>query len=378
MLRRIVTSLLGALISYSCVMAQHKVENFQQPFPVGQLQPTTKNFTGDVWVARIHQVDSLKLPAYNVTFAPGCINSWHYHTEGQVLVATAGAGFYQEKGKAARRLHAGDIVEIAPNVVHWHGAAPESWFAHIAMMPNPAQNKTIWQEPVGDEAYRQAVHQEETQSLSAQSGLSLKEKSIIDLGMFTGKGDLDGVARSVHQALEAGMTQNEIKEVLIQAYAYCGFPRSLRAIQTMMAVVDKRKSQGKIDPEGQEASVSQGNENKYRKGQATLAQLTGVPASDKLVGYGSFAPTIDRFLKEHLFADIFERDLLTYRERELATVSLLAGVGGVEPMVQAHMGICLHLGIRWQELAALVQRVEHHLGKTAAVPLKRILDGLRK
>lgn len=89
-----------------------------------------------------------------------------------------------------------------------------------------------------------------------------------------------------------------------------------------------------------------------------------------------FAPTIERFLKEHLFADIFERDLLTYREREFATVSVLAGVGGVEPMASGHMAICLHLGITAEQLTALLNIVETNLGKSYSEPLRGVLNRL--
>ena len=81
-------------------------------------------------------------------------------------------------------------------------------------------------------------------------------------------------------------------------------------------------------------------------------------------------------MKEHLFADLFERDLLTYRERELATVSILAGVGGVEPMAYGHMGICLHLGITPEQLTALLNIVETNLGPASAMPLREVLKNL--
>ena len=70
----------------------------------------------------------------NVTFEPGCRNNWHIHHQGgQILLVTAGRGYYQEWGKEPRELHPGDVVNIAPEVKHWHGAAPDSWFAHIAI-----------------------------------------------------------------------------------------------------------------------------------------------------------------------------------------------------------------------------------------------------
>ena len=309
-------------------------------------------------------------------FAPCCINSWHYHTGGQVLVATAGTGYYQEQGKPARRLHAGDIVEIAPGVVHWHGAAPDSWFAHVAVIPNSKTNKTVWQNPVGEAAYLAAIKVSNTQKAAVDNSLTARERAIIALGSYTGKGDLNGLRGAITSGFEAGMTQNEIKEVLIHAYAYGGFPRSLRAIQTMMEVVEAREAKGINDPVGREASAIKAKGNKYQRGANILAELTGVPAGNKRAGYTAFAPAIDTFLKEHLFADIFERDLLTYRERELATVSILAGVGGVEPMLQAHMGICLHLGITPNQLDKLIDIIEFNLGRQYSAPVRKIYDTL--
>ncbi len=94
---------------------------------------------------------------FNVTFEPGCRNNWHSHTGGQILIAVGGVGYYQERGKTARRLLPGDIVEIAPDVKHWHGAAPDSWFSHIAVECNPQSNKNTWFEAVSDEEYKEAV-----------------------------------------------------------------------------------------------------------------------------------------------------------------------------------------------------------------------------
>ena len=109
------------------------------------------------------------------------------------------------------------------------------------------------------------------------------------------------------------MTINEVNEVLIHAYAYCGFPRSLRTIQTFMRLVDERKANGIKDKVGREASVITDSGNRYERGRDVLAEISGVPADAPKAGYALFAPVIERFLKEHLFADLFERDLLTYR-----------------------------------------------------------------
>ena len=362
-------------ISSVAVYAQ-SAETFRQPYPLGDKLSPNPNFTGEVWLAPLTEKKELNVPMANVTFEPGCRNSWHSHKAGQLLIATAGIGYYQEKGEPARRLFPGDIVEIAPDVEHWHGAAPDSWFAHIAVTANPQANVAVWLEPVSDEEYRKATTEAESRYAEANEVLTAREQAIVAVASYTGKGDLEHLKSALTQALEAGMTINEIKEVLIHAYAYCGFPRSLRAIQTFMQVVDERKADGINDPVGREASAIKDNRSRYERGRDVLAEISGTPADTPKVGYAVFAPTIERFLKEHLFADLFGRDLLTWRERELATVSILAGVGGVEPMAYGHMSICLHLGITVGQLSALLNIVETNLGKTYSESLRGVLNQL--
>ena len=362
-------------ISSVAVYAQ-SAETFRQPYPLGDKLSPNPNFTGEVWLAPLTEKKELNVPMANVTFEPGCRNSWHSHKAGQLLIATAGIGYYQEKGVPARRLFPGDIVEIAPDVVHWHGAAPDSWFAHIAVTANPQANVAVWLEPVSDEEYRKATTEAESRYAEANEVLTAREQAIVAVASYTGKGDLEHLKSALMQALEAGMTINEIKEVLIHAYAYCGFPRSLRAIQTFMQVVDERKADGINDPVGREASAIKDSNSRYERGRDVLAEISGTPADTPKAGYAVFAPTIERFLKEHLFADLFGRDLLTWRERELATVSILAGVGGVEPMAYGHMSICLHLGITVGQLSALLNIVETNLGKTYSESLRGVLNQL--
>lgn len=362
-------------ISYFVTYAQ-TAGTFRQPYPLGEKLSPNPNFTGEVWLAPLSELKELNVPMANVTFEPGCRNSWHSHKAGQLLIATAGVGYYQEKGQPARRLFPGDIVEIAPDVEHWHGAAPDSWFAHIAITTNPKNNAAVWLSPVSDDQYREATSEAENCYAESNKILSVREQAIVAVASYTGKGDLEHLRRAFVQALEAGMTINEINEVLIHAYAYCGFPRSLRAIQTFMQIIDERKANGINDMFGREASATPNNKSRYELGRDVLAEISGTPADAPKTGYAVFAPTIERFLKEHLFADLFERDLLTYRERELATVSILAGVGGVEPMAYGHMGICLHLGITVEQLSALLNIVETNLGKTCSEPLRGVLNQL--
>lgn len=127
-------------------------------FPTGEPNVAYEQyFSGRSWLARLTSMNELNVPVSNVTFEPGCRNNWHSHTGGQLLICVGGEGYYQEKGKPARRLKAGDVVEIAPNVVHWHGAAPDSWFSHLAVECNPQTNSNAWFDPVTDEEYAEAV-----------------------------------------------------------------------------------------------------------------------------------------------------------------------------------------------------------------------------
>ena len=118
-------------------------------FPAGE-RFDNENFSGEVW---LKMLTGMPCPVANVTFAPACRNNWHTHRGGQILLVTAGRGYYQEWGKDARELRAGDVVEIPAEVKHWHGAAPDSWFSHIAIEIHPELGPATWLEPVADEVY---------------------------------------------------------------------------------------------------------------------------------------------------------------------------------------------------------------------------------
>lgn len=127
-------------------------------FPVGEENTAyAQYFSGKSWLAPLTKMRELNVPVSNVTFEPGCRNNWHSHTGGQILVAVGGVGYYQERGKTAIRMVPGDVIEIAPNIEHWHGAAPDQWFAHLAIACNPQTNENTWLEPVGNEEYAQAI-----------------------------------------------------------------------------------------------------------------------------------------------------------------------------------------------------------------------------
>lgn len=126
-------------------------------FPKGS--QVTANFTGSAFVNMlVPDVSGIyNCQVYDVVFEPGCRNDWHIHAGGQILLCTAGSGYYQEKGQPARRLQRGDLVEIPPQVEHWHGAAPDSSFTHIGISPNTPMGGATWLLPVTDEEYQQAT-----------------------------------------------------------------------------------------------------------------------------------------------------------------------------------------------------------------------------
>lgn len=202
------------------------------------------------------------------------------------------------------------------------------------------------------------------QAISPGSTLTVRQQHIIEIAAYTGKGDLENLKPALIAGLDNGLTVNEIREVLVHAYAYCGFPRSLRALHTFITVLDERKAHGIKDTIGRDASTIKDKRSRYERGRDVLAEISGVPADAPKARYAEFAPVIDRFLKEHLFADLFDRDVLTYAERELSTVSVLAAIGGVEPMLRSHMGICRNLGITQgqlnQMLAIVKQKTEKY------------------
>lgn len=126
----------------------------QMIFPIGTPNPYAQYFSGHSWLAPI---SDKMVPFFNVTFEPGCRNNWHIHKAskdgGQMLVGVAGRGWYQEEGKPAVEIFPGTVIHIPANVKHWHGAAKDSWFAHLAFEIEGENASNQWLEPVADEDY---------------------------------------------------------------------------------------------------------------------------------------------------------------------------------------------------------------------------------
>lgn len=124
-------------------------------FPIGEPNDAfAQYFVGQSYLA---PVSTEQVPIFNVTFAPACRNNWHIHRAksggGQMLICVGGRGYYQEWGKNAIEMNPGDCINIPANVKHWHGAAPDSWFSHLAVEINGEETGNEWLEAVSDEDY---------------------------------------------------------------------------------------------------------------------------------------------------------------------------------------------------------------------------------
>lgn len=213
----------------------------------------------------------------------------------------------------------------------------------------------------------------EAQNMDANQALSAKQQSIIPIAAFTANGDMEKLRTALHEGLDAGLTVNEIKEILVQMYAYAGFPRSLNGINTFMAVMDERQAKGIKDEMGKEASPVPADMNKDEYGAKVRARLGGREVIPPPSGYQLFTPVIDTFLKEHLFADIFARDNLDYQNRELATIAALASMTGTAGQLQFHLGAAMNTGLTEAQMKDFISVLKSKVGTKEAESAYEIL-----
>ncbi len=213
---------------------------------------------------------------------------------------------------------------------------------------------------------------------STSKELSKKEKALVPIASFTASGNIPKLKESLNQGLDDGLTVNEIKEALVHIYAYAGFPRALIGINTFIAVMDERQAQGKVDEAGKEASPLPANFDRNAYGHEVRNTLVGRDVSHRSSGYPVFSPIIDKFLVEHLFADIFVRDVLSHKQRELVTISTLAALPGTEPMFKGHLGIAERMGYSEAQLYDFIEvlrdRVSGHVADRSALVLSEAFE----
>jgi len=209
--------------------------------------------------------------------------------------------------------------------------------------------------------------------------LSPKQQALIPIAAFAAIGEIPQLNTALRRGLDAGLTVSQTKEVLVQMYAYAGFPRSLNALGELMKVLAERKQQGINDVAGEEPAPGPTGAELLSVGTANQTELSGTPVKGPLF---DFAPAIDFYLKAHLFGDIFSRDNLDWRSRELATVSALAAMTGTEGQLQAHIRISMNVGLsepQLRQVAVVLQKdVNLDAGQRANDALDRHLVTVKK
>lgn len=201
--------------------------------------------------------------------------------------------------------------------------------------------------------------------------LTPKQESIIPIAGFTAKGNQAALKLAMAEGLAAGLSVNEIKEILVQLYAYTGFPRSLNAISTLESLLNERNQKGIKDLIGKEPARQDFKGNKFTYGKEVVTKLTGSSATG---APQKFVPVIDTFLKEHLFADIFGRDNLDYQSREIATISALASLDGLEAQLRGHLSVGKNVGLTQGELRGIANRLFTKIGKAEGNTTTKILN----
>ncbi|HIQ34752.1 MULTISPECIES: carboxymuconolactone decarboxylase family protein [Acinetobacter] len=204
-----------------------------------------------------------------------------------------------------------------------------------------------------------------------ENTLSNQQQAIIPIAAFAATGDLESLNRALNQGLDDGLTINEIKAVLVQTYAYAGFPRSLNALAEFMRVIEQRKSQGSDDQEGKDSQPLAQDYNARVQGEQNQTQLVGQPVTGALF---EFSPEIDEYLKTHLFGDIFSRDVLSWQDREIATVSMLAAMTGTESQLKSHVNMSLNIQVSVQQLNQIQQILAEKVSLDASQKLQKILN----
>lgn len=211
--------------------------------------------------------------------------------------------------------------------------------------------------------------------VQASEELSARQQAIVTISTFTARGNIQELQKALNSGLNAGLSISEIKEILVQLYAYAGFPRSLNALQSFMGVLKERKQKGIKDKLGKAPNPLPANKTKLQLGTELQTKLVGQSIKGEIY---EFAPAIDQFLKEHLFGDIFGRDNLDFKTREIATISALATLGGVENQLRSHFGVGMYNGITERQLNHLVSIIQVSIGVKEGNAAKQVLQVVLK
>ena len=270
-----------------------------------------------------------------------------------------GRGIVGQWGEPSIAVREGDIVWFPPEVKHFHSAAPETAFVTISMSERTEDvASTNWLEQVTDEQFFRA-----TDAKPNPNVMPARLQKIALIAAFTASGDIDHLKEVQAEGLDAGLTVNEIKEVITHMYAYTGFPRALNSMIAFIAVLDEREAKGLKDEIGVEANEVALDKSRYDYGYAVLQQLRNTTEEMPLSRTEQFAPTMERFLKEHLFADLFMRDNLDFLSREISTVGALSNLPGTNAQFRSHINIAMNMGASERQMRHLFSVMGSYLGK---------------
>ena len=368
-------------------------------FPVGDKLPEiySNYFIGQAYLAPLTKNEDLNCPISNVTFEPGCRNNWHSHAGGQILVAVGGKGYYQAKGEPSRLLLPGDVVEIPANVVHWHGAAPDSWFSHLAIETNPQNSKNTWLEPVDDEQYKKATASSHSKAINLTKAAIINHEElwpgyeskvaqtdpeliqVFDNFAFDDvirSGNLDTKTRvmmilgstiasqaqseykmMMNAALNVGVTPVEIKEILYQSVPYMGIAKVIDFISLTNEILTGRGIQ--LPLEGQSTTTP---ETRMEKGLALQKEIFGEMIDKMYESSPKNQLHIQQYLSANCFGDYYTRNGLDVKTRELLTYSMLISMGGTESQVKGHIVGNLKVGNNKETLLSVTTQLLPYIG----------------
>ncbi|WP_287777602.1 carboxymuconolactone decarboxylase family protein [Megamonas sp.] len=198
--------------------------------------------------------------------------------------------------------------------------------------------------------------------------LTAKQQAIIPIASYTATGDLNNLKTAVNEGLDNGLTINETKEIMVHLYAYCGFPRALNGLATVDEVLSERQSKNIHDTMGNDATPLPANTDILALGTRVQTQLAGAPVNI------ASSSSIDYMLKAHLFGDLFARDILTYPEREIATISALASMNGTESQLLSHLNIGINAGLNKTQLQDIINTLDTKVNTQLAQHAQETLD----
>lgn len=364
-------------------------------FPIGEENPPENSpyFIGQSYLSTLSDQKELNSLIYNVTFEPSCRNNWHKHKGGQILIAISGSGFYQEQGKPARPLSQGDVVEIMPDIVHWHGAAPDSWFSHLAIQCNPQINKTTWLDPVDDKEYKQATLVKESHSerpahnyykwfpvepttlaitdpelneiftrfafteVQEYGNLDIRTRILVTMVSTIAQNSVKEYRKMLYAAYSNGISPVEIKEVLYHTVPYVGMSQAANMVDVMNEFLTERGV--KLPLQMQAASSSK---IRMERGLSLQKSIFG----DQIDKLYETSPDnqlhIQKFLSTNCFGDYQTRSALDVKIRELLTFSILISLGGCEPQVKAHIQGNVNVGNDKKTLLTVVTQLLPYIG----------------